>query len=88
MNLTIAPSLAAHAIAHDSHASEVQSTEVPSVAANSSVAENSVSMDSFDRLNNAAIQQLMSQLNQAETLSSNLQKKLDDTISGQQQKIG
>jgi hypothetical protein len=45
-------------------------------------------MDSFDRLDNAAIQQLMSQLNQAETLSSNLQKKLDDTISGQQQKIG
>jgi hypothetical protein len=40
------------------------------------------------RLGNFEIQRLMSQYNQAETLSSNVQKKLDDTRSGQQQKIG
>jgi hypothetical protein len=40
------------------------------------------------RLGNFEIQRLMSQYNQAETLSSNVQKKLDDTKSGQQQKIG
>ena len=34
------------------------------------------------------IQDLMSPYNQAETLSSNVQKKLDETATGQQQKIG
>jgi hypothetical protein len=41
-----------------------------------------------DRMGNFEIQRLMSAFNQAETLSSNMQKKSDDTISGQQQKIG
>ena len=43
---------------------------------------------SADKLGNFEIQRLMSQFNQAETLASNVQKKLDDTVSGQQQKIG
>ena len=41
-----------------------------------------------DRMGNFEIQRLMSAFNQAETLSSNVQKKIDDTVSGQQQKIG
>lgn len=41
-----------------------------------------------DRMGNFEIQRLMSAFNQAETLSSNMQKKLDDTISGVAQKIG
>jgi hypothetical protein len=45
-------------------------------------------VQSQDRLGNFEIQRLMSNYNQAETLSSNVQKKMDDTVSGQQQKIG
>jgi hypothetical protein len=45
-------------------------------------------LTSQDRMGNFEIQRLMSAFNQAETLASNMQKKLDDTISGQQQKIG
>ncbi|HYE18206.1 MAG TPA: hypothetical protein VEA69_07165 [Tepidisphaeraceae bacterium] len=45
-------------------------------------------LEGNDRIGNFAIQQLMSAFNQAETLSSNVQKKMDDTTSGQQQKIG
>jgi hypothetical protein len=45
-------------------------------------------LEAKDRMGNFEIQRLMSAFNQAETLSSNVQKKLDDTISGQQQKIG
>ena len=48
----------------------------------------SKALDAQDRMGNFEIQRLMSAFNQAETLSSNVQKKLDDTISGQQQKIG
>lgn len=40
------------------------------------------------QLGNFEIQDLMSSYNQAETLSSNVQKKMNDTISGQQSKIG
>jgi hypothetical protein len=39
-------------------------------------------------MTNFEIQRLMSMFNQAETLSSNVQKKQDDTVSGTQQKIG
>jgi hypothetical protein len=46
------------------------------------------SLEAKDRMGNFEIQRLMSAFNQAETLSSNVQKKMDDTISGQQQKIG
>ena len=46
------------------------------------------SLESQDKMGNFEIQRLMSAFNQAETLSSNVQKKMDDTISGQQQKIG
>jgi len=46
------------------------------------------SLEAQDRMGNFEIQRLMSAFNQAETLSSNVQKKLDDTVSGQQQKIG
>jgi len=45
-------------------------------------------LEAKDRMGNFEIQRLMSAFNQAETLSSNVQKKLDDTVSGQQQKIG
>ena len=45
-------------------------------------------LEGQDRMGNFAIQNLMSAFNQAETLASNVQKKLDDTISGTQQKIG
>jgi len=48
----------------------------------------SKALEASDRLGNFEIQRLMSAFNQAETLSSNVQKKMDDTISGQQQKIG
>ncbi|HSI35817.1 MAG: hypothetical protein ACAI43_27485 [Phycisphaerae bacterium] len=45
-------------------------------------------LEGNDRMGNFEIQRLMSAFNQAETLSSNVQKKMDDTVSGQQQKIG
>jgi hypothetical protein len=45
-------------------------------------------LEAEDRLGNFEIQRLMSTFNQMETLSSNVQKKADDTASGQQQKIG
>ena len=45
-------------------------------------------LEGKDRMGNFEIQRLMSAFNQAETLSSNVQKKLDDTVAGQQQKIG
>jgi hypothetical protein len=45
------------------------------------------SLEAQDRMGNFEIQRLMSAFNQAETLSSNMQKKTDDTISGVQQKI-
>ncbi|HEV8583964.1 MAG TPA: hypothetical protein VGT02_03235 [Methylomirabilota bacterium] len=45
-------------------------------------------LEAQDRMGNFEIQRLMSAFNQAETLASNVQKKMDDTISGQQQKIG
>jgi hypothetical protein len=45
-------------------------------------------LEAQDRMGNFEIQRLMSAFNQAETLSSNVQKKMDDTVSGQQQKIG
>lgn len=44
-------------------------------------------LEAKDRMGNFEIQRLMSAFNQAETLSSNVQKKADDTVSGQQQKI-
>jgi hypothetical protein len=44
-------------------------------------------LEAEDRLGNFEIQRLMSTFNQMETLSSNVQKKADDTASGQQQKI-
>lgn len=37
------------------------------------------SLDAQDRMGNFEIQRLMSAYNQAETLSSNVQKKLDET---------
>jgi hypothetical protein len=46
------------------------------------------SLEAKDRMGNFEIQRMMSAFNQAETLSSNVQKKMDDTVSGQQQKIG
>jgi hypothetical protein len=45
-------------------------------------------LEAQDRMGNFEIQRLMSAFNQAETLSSNVQKKADDTVGGQQQKIG
>ena len=45
-------------------------------------------LESKDRMGNFEIQRLMSTYNQAETLASSVQKKLDDTVAGQQQKIG
>ena len=45
-------------------------------------------LEAQDRMGNFEIQRLMSAFNQAETLASNVQKKADDTVSGQTQKIG
>ena len=45
-------------------------------------------LEASDRMGNFEIQRLMSAFNQSETLSSNMQKKADDTVGGQQQKIG
>jgi hypothetical protein len=45
-------------------------------------------LEAQDRMDNFEIQRLMSSFNQAEALASSVQKKLDDTISAQQQKIG
>lgn len=45
-------------------------------------------LEAEERLGNFEIQRLMSTYNQMETLSSSVQKKADDTASGQQQKIG
>jgi hypothetical protein len=42
-------------------------------------------LEAQDKLGNFEIQRLMSQYNQAATLASHVQKKLDDTISGQVQ---
>jgi hypothetical protein len=44
-------------------------------------------LESQDRLGNFEIQRLMSQYNQAETLASSVQKKLDDTAKGVAGKI-
>jgi hypothetical protein len=46
------------------------------------------SLEGADRMSNFEIQRLMSDFNQAETLSSSVQKKLDDTRNGAAQKIG
>jgi hypothetical protein len=46
------------------------------------------SLEATDKLGNFEIQDLMSQYNQAETLSSSVQKKMDDTSSGMIGKIG
>jgi hypothetical protein len=46
------------------------------------------SLEAQDRMGNFEIQRLMSAFNQSETLSSNMQKKADDTQSGVQQNIG
>ena len=45
-------------------------------------------LESQDKLGNFEIQQLMSQYNQAETLSANVQKKTDDTRNAIISKIG
>lgn len=45
-------------------------------------------LEAQDRLGNFEIQSLMSAYNQAETLSSNIQKKSSDTVNGAIGKIG
>jgi len=44
-------------------------------------------LEAQDRMGNFEIQRMMSAFNQAETLSSNVQKKMDDTVSGMTRKI-
>jgi hypothetical protein len=55
---------------------------------NQSLEMTSKNLETQDRMGNFEIQRLMSAFNQAETLASNVQKKADDTVSGQSQKIG
>ena len=67
---------------------ELATDELNAVSGGRGILSHRKSLEAQDRMGNFEIQRLMSAFNQAETLASNVQKKLDDTISGTQQKIG
>lgn len=65
---------------------EVHQTQFEKLTAGLDAAAKEI--ETRDRLGNFEIQRLMSAYNQAETLSSNVQKKQDDANSGVINKIG
>jgi hypothetical protein len=74
---------AALKLAQEAGAANAQKVEAIRKALESAMKD----LEAQDRLGNFEIQRLMSQYNQAETLASSVQKKLDDTAKGVAGKI-